>query len=126
MKGTFNGCPTSNGIDQKQGKSLKAALTLKHSVTSIHPDKMNTIMRYPTLKIYCELIDGEILPTIAPTLCPNKDDLQKKQCIDSIVFSAKSIFHRFAAPLQHFWLSKTMINRLKFIIWDSTEGRQCN
>ena len=58
---------------------------------------MNTHTRYPTLKIYSELIDGEILPTIAPTLCPNKDDLQKKQRIDSIVFSAKSIFHRWAA-----------------------------
>ena len=57
---------------------------------------MNTHTRYPTLKIYSELIDGEILPTIAPTLCPNKDDLQKKQCIDSIV-SAKSIFHRCGA-----------------------------
>ena len=88
-----------------------------HSVNSIHPDKINTHTRYPTLKIYNELIDGEILPTIAPTLCPNKDDLQKKQFTDSIVFSA---------PLQQFWLSKTTINRLKFMIWDITKGRQCN
>ena len=92
--------------DLIQGIKIVPVLLYYCYTIVLKADKISTHTRYPTLKIYSELIDGEILATIAPTLCPSEDDLQKKQCIDSIVFSAKSIFHRCGAPLQHFLLSK--------------------